>query len=56
MNKAIENHIAEHFAKKESTTKDADQIRDYLIMQVFEKASKQENQSWADLTCYFRLF
>ena len=41
MNKAIENHIAEHFAKKESTTKDADQIRDYLIMQVFEKAGKQ---------------
>jgi hypothetical protein len=41
MSKAIENHIAEHFAKKESTKKDVDQIRDYLIMQVFEKASKQ---------------
>jgi hypothetical protein len=41
MNKAIENHIKEHVAKKESTTKDADQIRDYLIIQVFELISQQ---------------
>jgi hypothetical protein len=42
MNEAIENHVAEHVAKSEcNTTKSADQIRDHLIIQVFEKASKQ---------------
>lgn len=42
MSEAIENHVAEHVAKKERTTaKGADQIRDHLIGQVFEKASKQ---------------
>jgi hypothetical protein len=45
MNDAIENHVVEHFAEKEYTTKDADQIRDCLIIQVFEKAGKQQNQS-----------
>jgi len=41
MNKAIENHVAEHVAKKETTTKDACQTRDYLITQVFELISQQ---------------
>jgi hypothetical protein len=41
MNKAIENHVAEHVAKEESTTKEADQIRNYLITQVFELISQQ---------------
>ena len=42
MNEAIENHVAEHVAKSERiTTKGADEIRDHLIIQVFEKASKQ---------------
>ncbi len=45
MNHAIEDHVAEHKNKGTDSTKDviaANKIREHLIAQVFEKASKQE--------------
>jgi hypothetical protein len=43
MSQAIENHIGEHINKAEqpATADCANQIREHLITQVFEKASKQ---------------
>jgi hypothetical protein len=42
MNNAIEKHVAEHIDKTELiATEDANQIREHLIIQVFEKANKQ---------------